>query len=170
MSVIPNFRTDIYVRTTSPVRTIDGEPAPEGTTTTLTHPVVAWDQDGTPLITTSPIVEGSWSQNGRLVLASSFPDYELFVAQPVLAVAAEPEPAVAPDPHEVVEIVPGSGEELVYSLPDGSTHRGVIPLWGRRADGSVTALLTAETVPLVRTVVRDDQGEISGTVESTVGE
>lgn len=159
MTYTPNARTDIFIRVTQPIRTYKGEPAPDGSTITMSYPVVGWTDDGTPLVITAPAARGSSSANGRMVLASSYSGYELYVSTP----ATRDVPTARPT--DVVEVIPGSSEELVYTLPDGSSHRGVIPLWGRRADGSLVALLTAETVPHVRTIERDDRGEIVGVVE-----
>jgi hypothetical protein len=157
MSYTPNARTDIFIRVTQTLKTYKGEPAPDGSTITISYPVVGWTDDGTPLVITAPASAGSTSTNGRMVLATNFPDYQLYVASTRNVPTA--------NATDVVEVIPGSSDELVYKLTDGSTHRGVIPLWGRRADGSLVALLTAETVPHVRSVERDEAGEIVGVVE-----
>ncbi len=159
MSYTPNARTDIYIRARIPViADANGNPAPEGTTMIATYPVVAWTDDGDPLIALAA-TPGTTIKNGRMGKAATFPDYELCVLPPTSR------DITTADPTDVVEVIPGSAEKLRYTLPDGVIWEGSVPLWGRRADGSLVALLTAETVPHVRTVERDEHGEITGVVE-----
>lgn len=119
----------------------------------LTHswPVVAFEpRTGLPIVAVL-------GENG--VFAVTERDYRLVRDDAVVV------PASVDDPSGIVEVITGSDRELDYTLPDGSSYRGVVPLWGRRADGSVVALLTADVVPTRRVVERDPSGDITAVVE-----
>lgn len=127
---------------------------PEVYESSWSWPVIAYESR-----TGSPVV--AWTgTNGRFVTFGNSHDYELVREDPPVVVPAEAEGS-----NGIAEVITGSDRELDYTLPDGSSYRGVVPLWGRRADGSVVALVTADVVPTRRIVERDPSGDIVATVE-----
>lgn len=153
-------RSDLFIRTTMPLTTYsDGTTAPAGTTVTMTFPVVGWAGDGTPLVAIAGGAK-STANYGRMQRADSFERWDLCVSTAVTRTIPTADPT-----DDVVEVIPGSSEQLTYTLPTGERMTGVVPLWGRRGDGSLVALVTAEVVPTVRSIMRDEDGEITGVVE-----
>jgi hypothetical protein len=86
-----------------------------GRTHFTTKPVIAWDDDGRPLVL--------HSKSHRLVLADSYSNFH----------------GVSEAPGQVVAAIPGGGWKVVYE-DDGELVTDSVLLWLVRADGSVTPM------------------------------